>query len=377
MKQKTLLFSLGIFITFSSYSLINTQAVPFLTQLGYSPTQRGMVLSFVGLVSILGQIYVGFLSDKFGTVKKFFIYLSFIMVALITLSFIVQKEFFLFHFMFFGLGMGITRILVNLQETWIMEIDDLRPDFGFIRAFGSMGWALASLMSGYLILYFSFTGLAYLCAFFTLIFVFLSIHMQDAQKTQGLEVGINDIKLLFANRNYRLYLYAYFIAFFVYNADAITVTDLMISLGATPETVGLKWFLQAMSELPLLLIGGSLLIRFNAKKVMLLASVLMAIRMGLLTFAGSSNQVIIISLLQAVTYPLMLLTQKVLVYKELPLNLRSTGQMVAISLTAGLASVLMPLFSGIIVEMASIQTVLGLSALLMIVPIYSIYKTLT
>ena len=144
-------FSISIFVIFSSYSLVITQAVPFLTDLGYSPSQRGLVLSFVGIISIVGQILMGFLSDRFGTIKKFFIYLTILMALLVGLSFLVETKNFMYHFLILGMAMGLTKILVNLYETWIMEVDSMRDDFGFIRGFGSIGWALASLASGYLI----------------------------------------------------------------------------------------------------------------------------------------------------------------------------------------------------------------------------------
>lgn len=370
-------FSIGIVLIFSSYSLVITQSIPFLTHLGYSPSQRGLVLSFVGLISIAGQIFMGFMSDRFGTIKKFFLYLTFMMVLLVFLSFTVKVDHFIYYFLVLGLASGLTRILVNMYETWIMEIDDLRPHFGLIRAYGSLGWAVASLGSGYLITYFSYTGLAYVCAFLSLVFVFISIQMQDAQKTLGLDLKMSDIKVLFKNRNYVLFLLIYFVAYLVYNADAVTVTDLMMSMDGTSETIGIKWFIQALSELPMLLLGARLLLKYKGKKLMVFASVMLAIRMVLLGMAPNNTFVVIVSMLQSITYPFILLSQKQLVYLELPVHLRSTGQMVAVSLTAGLAAVMMPIISGLLIEVIEIRTVLTISAFLMLIPVYLMGKVVT
>lgn len=370
-------FSISIFVIFSSYSLVITQAVPFLTDLGYSPSQRGLVLSFVGIISIVGQILMGFLSDRFGTIKKFFIYLTILMALLVGLSFLVETKNFMYHFLILGMAMGLTKILVNLYETWIMEVDSMRDDFGFIRGFGSIGWALASLASGYLISAFSYEGLAYACALLSIIFVFLSIDMEDAEKQTSMDIKMSDIKTLFKNKTYVRFLIVYFIAYFVYNADAVTVTDLMVNLGATPTTIGIKWFVQALCELPMMLLGARILLKYKGHKVMVFASVMMLIRMALLGVAPNNLSIILISTLQALTYPFILMSQKKLVYEQLPAHLRSTGQMVAVSLTAGLAAVLMPITSGILIEHMDIQMVLVICAALMIIPIMGMRERVT
>lgn len=370
-------FSIGIVLVFSSYSLVVTQSVPFLTDMGYSPFERGLVLSFVGLVSIFGQIYMGFMSDRYATIKKFFLYLTFMLVLLVGLSFIVRVDHFPYYFLVLGFASGLTRILVNMYETWVMEIDELRPDFGRIRAFGSMGWAFASLFSGYLIAAFSYSALAYVCALLSLIFAFLSLKMRDAEKTAGLDIKVSDIKVLFHNKNYVLFLIVYFVTYFVYNADAVTVTDLIINLGGTSKTVGIKWFVQAMSELPMLMFGAHFLLRYKGCKLMVFASIMMAIRMFLLALTRNTTSIILLSTLQAITYPLILLSQKHLVYNELPPHLRSTGQMVAVSLTAGLAAVLMPVTSGLLTPLIGIRAFLTLVSFLMLIPIVLMQRSLT
>ena len=82
-------------------------------------------------------------------------------------------------------------------------------------------------------------------------------------------------------------------------------------------------------------------------------------------------------MLQSITYPFILLSQKQLVYLELPVHLRSTGQMVAVSLTAGLAAVMMPIISGLLIEVIEIRTVLTISAFLMLIPVYLMGKVVT
>lgn len=373
MKKNKHLFGIGMFVAFSSYSLFYTQIIPFLTQLGYSPTQRGYVISVVSLVSIVGQIILGYLSDRFGTVKRLFLYVTFIMVMCAFLAFTTTIHDYWFHLFVIGLGAGMTRILANLFETWVMEINEIRPEFGYVRAYGSFGWAIFALFSGFLITSLGYRSLAIVIGLCSLIVVGLSTKMADADKVVARKVALSDVQALLKNKDYMLLIVIYFIALLVYNADAVTITDYMVSMGGTERTIGVKWFVQAMFEVPTLFIGATLIRRIGAKKMMFIGSVVLGLRLFASGLVSSNGMIILIATSQALTYPFILLSQKDLVFKELPDNLKSTGQLLAISLSVGFAGVITPILSGFLIEHMAIQSVLMIFGSLMVFPIILLY----
>ena len=87
--------------------------------------------------------------------------------------------------------------------------------------------------------------------------------------------------------------------------------------------------------------------------------------------------IVLISTLQVFTFPLFLLTHKDLVYREIPDSLRSTGLMIAVSITLGLSGVIIPIVSGVMVEWIGIRPALWFFASWMIIPLIllTFYRT--
>lgn len=367
-RNKMFKFSVVMFLVYASHAIMFTQMIPYLTQLGYTGTQRGYILSYFAVVSIAGQILVGYLSDRFGAIKRFFIYTTFILFMTGLMAFSFDGANYWFHFFVVGTMAGFTRIASNLYDTWVLETDGLYHEFGRIRSLGSLGWALTSLVGGYLATSMGFHSIGILSGVLSLCVIFLSFRLEEAKTESPDPIKFKDMAALFQNKNYVLLLVVYFVAYFVYNADGITVIDLIFDLGGNASNVGTKWFVQAISEIPMMIIMGRLLIKYRGKKLMIFASVITAMRFFLYAMAPSVTSILIMTALQMLSYPFLLISQKDLVYREVPEHLRSTGQMVAISITIGLSAVFTPIFAATIVEMTTIRTALTVFGLLMVIP---------
>lgn len=367
-RNKMFKFSVVMFLVYASHAIMFTQMIPYLTQLGYTGTQRGYILSYFAVVSIVGQILVGYLSDRFGSIKRFFIYTTFILFMTGLMAFSFDGANYWFHFFVVGTMAGFTRIASNLYDTWVLETDGLYHEFGRIRSLGSLGWALTSLVGGYLATSMGFHSIGILSGVLSLCVIFLSFRLEEAKTESPDPIKFKDMAALFQNKNYVLLLVVYFVAYFVYNADGITVIDLIFDLGGNASNVGTKWFVQAISEIPMMIIMGRLLIKYRGKKLMIFASVITAMRFFLYAMAPSVTSILIMTALQMLSYPFLLISQKDLVYREVPEHLRSTGQMVAISITIGLSAVFTPIFAATIVEMTTIRTALTVFGLLMVIP---------
>lgn len=361
-------FSLVIFFGFCTYTLMSTQIVPFLTHLGYSPTQRGYVLSMVSVIAILGQVVMGYISDRYKTMRSLFIYLSLVIVLTAILSYSIEINNFWYHFFIVGMGAGITKTTINFLESWIMEVDGMQSEFGAIRAYGSLGWSLFSLFSGFLITQWGYPSLAVITSIFTLVVIFFASKLPDATKVSK-KVDLAEVKLLFKNKNFVLLIWIYLITFIAYNADSITVTDYMISLGATESLIGIKWFIQAVFEIPTMFIGYRILRRKGSPWMLMVGVFVLMFRLGASALSANNTIIILLGTLQIFSYPFILLSQKDLVYKEIPEHLRSTGQLVSISLSVGLGGALTPIISGYLNESMGIQNTLYIFALMMLIPL--------
>lgn len=359
-------------VIFLGLSMTNTQIIPFLTYVGYNPVERGMILSSIAIVAILGQIITGYLCDKYSTIKKFYHGLLFLFILLNGILYFVSEEVFFVHLILFGFVGGLFRIIAGLVETWTLEInEDVKDHFGLIRAFGALGWAIGAPLTSLLIDNFGYRviGLSFaIVSMFSLIF---SMNTPDASKVQTTQkLKISDIRVLLKNRNYVILLGMLILVNLVFAADMYTVIDKMVFLGASSSQIAFKWSFQAILELPLFFLGFVLLNKVGAKKMLIFSIFMYIIRFGLYTIATTPFQIIMISGLQAFTFPVLMIAQKVLVAEESPMQLKSTGQMFALSMYGGLSALLTPIISGNLIALVGFDLTLLIFSISLFIPLY-------
>lgn len=376
MRKRIFGFGTLMFLAFVAHASVNTQAIPFLTEIGYTSTERGYIMAAYALIAMVGQFYAGYLADKYQTVKKWVIYSTIAIIGFSIVTFIYNDKNFLLHLFMMANALGFIRIVGNLLETWILEVDGLYPYFGSIRSFGSLGWALSSLSSGYLIAYGGYELMMWVSIAVSVAVIVLTFALEDASKVSDDTLNFKDVSALFKNKNYVLLVVVFTLIYIVQNADNITVTDYILSLGGNETDIGVKWFVQALSELPLMIFGSYFLFKLRGKKMMMIGGFALGLRYVLYGSTTSIDHVVIFSALQMVSFPFLLISQKELILNESPEHLRSSGQMVAVAFTSGFSSIISPILAGYLGEYFALNLVLIGMGLFMSVPILlmSFYK---
>lgn len=369
MRKRIFGFGTLMFLAFVAHASVNTQAIPFLTEIGYTSTERGYIMAAYALIAMVGQFYAGYLADKYQTVKKWVIYSTIAIIGFSIVTFIYNDKNFLLHLFMMANALGFIRIVGNLLETWILEVDGLYPYFGSIRSFGSLGWALSSLSSGYLIAYGGYELMMWVSIAVSVAVIVLTFALEDASKVSDDTLNFKDVGALFKNKNYVLLVVVFTLIYIVQNADNITVTDYILSLGGNETDIGVKWFVQALSELPLMIFGSYFLFKLRGKKMMMIGGFALGLRYVLYGSTTSIDHVVIFSALQMVSFPFLLISQKELILNESPEHLRSSGQMVAVAFTSGFSSIISPILAGYLGEYFALNLVLIGMGLFMSVPI--------
>ena len=142
----------------------------------------------------------------------------------------------------------------------------------------------------------------------------------------------------------------------------------MIEIGGTSFTIGLKNFVLALAEIPLLFLARKFILKYKSHRLMIFASIVLSIKFVLYSVTTQPMGIVWIGILQAVTFPFILVTQKDLVFQEVPTHLRATGQLVSIALTLSLSAIITPLLSGLLIEYLSTAQVIFWLGILMLVP---------
>jgi len=364
-KQKYLYIFLYVF-TYIAFSFAMTQFTPFLSKLGYNSMERGILLSSFAVMTIILQMVFGFLSDKYKTVKKFMALILLIYGSVAYLFYTKEVQAFTYHMIAIAFTGGLINTSCGLSDTWILASNEyLRKSLSFIKAFGSIGWAAGSVILPTIILKFGYSGVSncilILCTFSLGIMYFIDdvkkIHNSDVEKAR-----MADIKELILNKKYSLLVFVLLLMNCVIIANNSAVVDKMLILGATDLQIGYKWSIQSVIEIPTYLLGGYLLRKFDHYFLLKVSATSLTIQFILFGVCNSVIGIIIFSIFQMFTMPLIMIASKTLIYELTSDKMKSTGQLYAMSIFGGVSSLLVPVCAGTITRYFNVNITLFIAA---------------
>lgn len=366
------------FVSFISFALPYGYMQTFLVYVGYDVVERGIILSGCAVVAILVQFFAGYLCDKYKTDKVFYNLIVILFVISTYVMYQVTEMNFFLHLIFISLVGGLFRTVMAVQDAWCLETDDdCKNNYGPIRAFGAVGWMIGSPLGAWVIEQYGYPSLGLVFAVLSIFNVAITFFMQDAIKQEKKEgIHFSDLKKLVADKRYVIIVLIFLIINIIATADTYTMVDKMLVLGADEGMIGARWSIQAFTELPLFFAGGYLLKKFGDYRLMIFGTVMYIIRFLLYAVVQSPEMLIAVSLLQCVTYPLIMITSKTLVDDTTPPELRASGQTIASAFYVGVSLLIAPVLSGILADAFGLDLTLaifGLSGLLAIA-LGSVYK---
>jgi len=340
------------FFVFGSFAFIFTQLIPFLTYLGYSTFERGLLLSSISLLTLVIQIMYGFFSDKYNTIKPIFNY-SYLALGILSF-FLYQTTQFNFYFVLLLVSLvgSLFRTLAGFLETWtLLSNESVKLKFGAIRAFGSIGWAIAAPLTSIIVIEYGYPMLSFVIMGMILISLLMTSFQADVTSIETASIKFADISDLLRTPDYVKLIVIFTIINIGFNTDNFTVIDKMIYLNASTNQIALKWSIQAIIEMPALFLSGWILMKLDILKALRISIIFFIIRIGLNGLAINPTQILYISLFQGVTFPLAFLAQKFMIEKVTPVRLRSSAQMIGLAIYGAFPAFFTPLVSGLLVSL--------------------------
>ena len=339
------------FVSFISFALAYGYMQTFLVYVGYDVVERGIILSGCAVVAIAMQFFVGYLCDKYKTDKWFYnLCVALFAISAYIMYSITDRNFFV-HLIFISLLGGLERSTCTVQDTWCLETDEeCKNNYGAVRAFGAIGWMIGTPIAAWIIENHGYEMIGPVFAGLSVFNVLVTFFMKDATKTDKKEGNIkfSDLKELLANKQFILITLMFLIINTIAMADTYTMTDKMLLLGATETLVGTRLSIQAFTELPLFFAGAWLLKKFGDYKIMIFGTLMYILRFVLYAIVQTPEALIMVSLLQCVTYPLIMITSKTLVDNASPQHLRASGQTISAAFYGGVSMLVAPSLSGVL-----------------------------
>lgn len=364
--MKYYLYALNFF-AFFAISMVNTQMIPFLSKVGYNVVERGYILAGTAIIAIIGQFLFGYLCDRFKRTKVFFLVAYLLLVAGSFGMFMVQKQQFFYHLGVVSLMSGMVKVIMGLDETWMLEIDS--ENYGRLRAWGALGLTVGSPIAGFLVRRFHYISLLISFGIVSVLLLFLIFHALDAKHENSEPIQMKSIKKLMTNKAYLILVLIYLLVYMIGTADQYVVIDKMLKLHAGNTLVGVKWALQSFMEVPLFLFAGVILKKWKTNTLLLFGTVMYALKFVLYGWFQIPWLIIATASLQLVTLPIIMLTSKVLIKEVTPAKLFNSAQMFAMAIFIGVSGLITPLITSYLSKSFGYDMTLYIVAAFAIVPL--------
>ncbi|WP_214846913.1 MFS transporter [Exiguobacterium sp. s193] len=355
-RQKYHFQALYFFIFFGQGALI-----PYLTlyfsndSFQLSGTEIGTIVSIGPILSILLQPLWGIAADRIGRPKRLLL-VALLAAAGFTVSYLVTSVYLLL-LLIACLWALFQCAHIPLVDTLAIEFSKRKSvDYGALRLFGSAGFALAVFIlgqvteGGALGAIFFASGAALVLAFIVLIGV----------EESPVSVTVMDrvpISRLFSNKRFLLFLAGGSLIFGPIFANNYYFGSYVTIRGESTALVGTLFFVAVLCEIPFMRIATRMLMRFGAIPVLVLVSILSAVRTGVLALEPPILMLWLLAALQGVIVGLLIPVALDYVRSLVPASIVATAVSTYMATTTGLATAAFNLMSGFVLQHWTIYAV--------------------
>lgn len=318
----------------------------YLADQGLRPAQIGFIIGTGGFVTLITQPLWGMISDKTRTIRKVLLLLIFFssVIGYFLYDSSSYLQLILFAMLLYFFLMPIDPLTESLNFT-MAEKSGI--SYGSIRTYGALGYAVISLITGYVMSYFGANSLAFLFAGIGLISFIVSWMMPDAP-VSGKPVTLSSLKHFFSNKEKLLFLLLVFICAVPARMNDTFLGVYIRELGGSAKLVGLTWFLAAGSEIVVFALSFWWLRKGKEIIIISFAAAFFFIRYFVSAWITDPQLLAYLQVMQLLTFPIFYSAAIQYLYRIVPVEWRATGQTVLALLFFGVSGIIASYIGGAI-----------------------------
>ncbi|MEX6699454.1 MFS transporter [Peribacillus frigoritolerans] len=318
----------------------------YLADQGLRPAQIGFIIGTGGFVTLITQPLWGMISDKTRTIRKVLLLLIFFssLIGYFLYDSSSYLQLILFAMLLYFFLMPIDPLTESLNFT-MAEKSGI--SYGSIRTYGALGYAVISLITGYVMSYFGANSLAFLFAGIGLISFIVSWMMPDAP-VSGKPVTLSSLKHFFSNKETLLFLLLVFICAVPARMNDTFLGVYIRELGGSAKLVGLTWFLAAGSEIVVFALSFWWLRKGKEIIIISFAAAFFFIRYFVSAWITDPQLLAYLQVMQLLTFPIFYSAAIQYLYRIVPVEWRATGQTVLALLFFGVSGIIASYIGGAI-----------------------------
>ncbi|MFD1775048.1 MFS transporter [Paenibacillus rhizophilus] len=309
----------------------------YLAEQGLNPGQIGFIVGTGGFVTIISQPLWGMISDRTRTIRKVLLLLLLFSAVLgyslyASVSYIPLISFAMLLYFFL---MPIDPLTESLNFR-VAEAHGV--SYGSIRTYGALGYAVMSLLAGYVMSYFGGHSLAPLFAGIVLLSLANTWVMPDAP-VSGKPVTLGSLKAFLGNKETVLFLVLVLISSIPARMNDTFLGVYISELGGKPELLGQAWFLAAGSEIVVFALSSRWLRKGKEMMIISISGFFYFLRFFLSVWITDPQQLVFLQFLQILTFPVFYSAAIQYLYSIVPAEWRATGQTVLALLFFGISGI--------------------------------------
>ncbi len=350
-------YKIYFFFQYLVMGVIGPYLAVFLYEKGYSGAQIGLLLGAMPITILIFQPLWSYLSDVFNTRKRLLFFGS-IGAGMAALGLGYAPSFWL-AFVCAVLLAAMQAPLMPISNALVLDYleETQKPDdYSLIRLWGSLAFAVSSMLIGGLFIDQLLTYFVWLVA----VLYFLQAGLSLTLSEWGLEYSHSDFKSLdFLTKNPS---FAVFLLGSVFLGATINVvlnyqTLFLQFLGASSWMVGSTIALQALIEIPMMAAIPFLLKRFSMRRMIFIGAMVLPIRWLSYIFIKNPNWVLPTQILHSVAVVGFMVIGVSFIDKHISPKWRATGQGLYNAAMSGIGAALGAGLAGVIFDRFDIRAV--------------------
>lgn len=345
LKKTTVLLKGYNFLFFGMLAMFIPFLPVYLQSTGLNTSEVGLIIALGGIVTVIAQPLWGMISDKLKTLRKIML----ILVAMTAIFgyFLYQVDSFLLLVLLAMFVYFFLMPLDPLSESLTFTTTETNGiSYGSIRTYGSLGYAILSLVIGYLTDWFGMGVIGLAFVVIGIVCFAIVWNIPDVPSSSA-PVTIDSLKKVLANKEMILFLLLIFISSVPARMNDTFLGIHITTLGGENSLVGIAFFISGASEIVVFALSYLWLKQGKELQLITLAIFFYALRFFLTGFIDDPMMIVVIQALQMLTFPVYYTAAIQYLYHIMPREWRATGQTVLALLFFGVSGIISSYVGGI------------------------------
>jgi MFS transporter, PPP family, 3-phenylpropionic acid transporter len=334
---------------------ISPYLILYYQQKGLSFAQIGIASAVFSITGVFAQPLWGFITDKYLN-KRTTLIISSMFCSFIIYSFIFSNGFYSAILSVIILA-AFQSSIIPIADAYSFEIIEHHQEiqYGRIRLMGNLGYAVGALILGQIIQHYGLNSSYFIFSAVMIIGSIVISKVRFNHKAEREKISLRDGLELFKDKRFSVFIISAIVAFTAIGGSVSYLAILIQKTGGNTSNLGFVWFLIAISTLPVFYFGKKLTKRYGELNIYQLGILFYALRFFLDSVFTSFNIILVVQLLESVSYTFFLMGTLEYLNKITPAKIKATS-MTFYTAACGIGGFIGSIAGGMLLEHVDIFT---------------------